>query len=245
MKKRLGVNIDHVATVRQQRQTRYPDPVAAAAMAEAAGADHITLHLREDRRHIQDHDLRTLRKTVGVPLNLEMAATAEMVKIASEIKPDTVTLVPERRAELTTEGGLDVVRQQRALAKTVAALRAANITVSLFIDPDPRQIAAARALDVSTIELHTGAYCAAAGDAAARELLRLQQGAAAAAEAGLIVCAGHGLNYENTRAVVKALPQVEEYNIGHSIVARALFVGLAQAVREMHRLLNFDGGSDA
>lgn len=236
--KKLGVNIDHVATLRQQRGTRYPDPVAAASLAESAGADQITIHLREDRRHIQDYDLATLRKTVGVALNLEMAATAEMVRIACAIKPDTVTLVPERRAELTTEGGLNVTRHQRRLRKMIETLQAAQIRVSLFLDPDLPQIAAARALGVEAVELHTGRYCAAMGATAVRELIRLQAAMRAAQDAGLYVAAGHGLHYENIRAVVKALPDVAEYNIGHSLVARAIFVGLAQAVREMRRLID-------
>lgn len=235
---RLGVNVDHVATLRQARGTRYPDPVAAATYAEESGADQITIHLREDRRHIQEHDLRTLRKIVTTSLNLEMACEDGIIALAAEIKPDVVTFVPERRQELTTEGGLDLCAQRKRLQRAIATLRAEGIRVSCFIDPDPAQVQAARGLEADAVELHTGAWCAATTpDAAAHELARLQQSARLAKESGCMVCAGHGLNYENIRAIVRAVPEVEEYNIGHSIVARALFVGMAQAVREMKACL--------
>jgi pyridoxine 5-phosphate synthase len=237
--RRLGVNIDHVATVRQARGTRYPDPIAAASYVERAGADHITIHLREDRRHIQDHDVRMLRKVVTTALNLEMACAEEIIAFAETIKPDVATFVPERRQELTTEGGLNVIKHAKKLRKAIARLQAQSIRVSLFIDPDGDQILAARELGVEAIELHTGTYCDAAHkDIAAVELVRLQEGARIAKEAGLMVCAGHGLNVENMRTVVQAAPEVEEYNIGHSIVARAMFVGLERAVQEMKLLLS-------
>lgn len=232
----LGVNIDHVATLRQARGTRYPDPIAAAALAEAGGADQITVHLREDRRHIQDQDVRLLRRTVTTPLNLEMACTEAMVTLACELRPNTATLVPERRQELTTEGGLHVVKGGKTLRQAMARLQAQSIRVSLFIDPELAQIAAAKEYGADAIELHTGAYCNAPSPA---ELQRLQTAARAAHAAGLAVAAGHGLNAENIRAVVKALPEVHEYNIGHSLVARAVFVGLERAVREMKTLLNY------
>ncbi len=237
--KRLGVNVDHVATLRQARGTRYPDPVAAATYAEEAGADQITVHLREDRRHIQDQDLRTLRKTVTTSLNLEMACVEDIIALAVEIKPDIVTFVPERRNEVTTEGGLDVRKHRAILHKALARLRPAGVRVSLFIDPDPVQVDMAHELSVDAVELHTGTFCEARDAAtAARELERLQHAArAATARAGCMVAAGHGLHYENMRRVVQALPEVEEYNIGHSIVARAMFVGIGQAVREMKKLL--------
>ncbi len=239
----LGINIDHIATLRQVRGTRYPDPIAAASLAESAGADQITVHLREDRRHIQDFDVRLLRKTVTTALNLEMAVAEEIVRLAEELRPDVATLVPERRRELTTEGGLNVVKGGRALRKVVQRLQAAQIRVSLFVDPDRPQIEAARALEVEAVELHTGAYCEQRNSAdAARELERLQHAAHCAKACGLQIVAGHGLNYENLRTVVKALPAVEEYNIGHSIVARAVFVGLPQAVQEMRRLLDYFEG---
>ncbi len=234
---RLGVNVDHVATLRQQRGTRYPDPATAAALAELAGAHQITIHLREDRRHIQDRDLHVLRQTVQTRLNLEMADTAEMRSLASIVQPDSVTLVPEKRAERTTEGGLDVVAQEASLREHVAALRAAGPVVSLFIDPDEAQVAASARVGAQVVELHTGDY---ANDASpggrARELARLAQAASAAHAAGLEVAAGHGLDYTNVAAVV-ALPHVVELNIGHSIMARAILVGLDRAVREMLALM--------
>ena len=229
----LGVNVDHVATIRQARGTRFPDPVLAAALAELAGADQITVHLREDRRHIQDRDLTVLRQTVQVPLNLEMAATAEMLAIALRELPQTVTLVPEKRAEQTTEGGLDVKGNAAALAPFVAALTEAGIVVSLFIDPDVAQVEASRRLGAHTVELHTGDYCA-APTALLREarLEQLRVAAAAAHDLSLRLAAGHGLDYKTVQAVAR-LPHMVELNIGHSIVARAVLVGLERAVREM------------
>jgi pyridoxine 5-phosphate synthase len=234
---RLGVNVDHVATLRQARKARYPDPVAAAALAELGGAEQITIHLREDRRHIQDRDLRILRDTVGSILNLEMAATAEMVKIAYEYKPDTVTLVPERREELTTEGGLDVNGQKDALKKVIKSLKDADIAVSLFVDPDLEQLRACHKCDADQVEIHTGRYCDArsARDRAA-ELTRVVDAAKTAAKLGMRVAAGHGLNYDNVQPIA-AIPEIEELNIGHSIVARAVMVGFERAVREMLELM--------
>jgi pyridoxine 5-phosphate synthase len=234
---RLGVNVDHVATLRQSRRTIYPDPVAAAMLAELGGADQITIHLREDRRHIQERDLAILRKTVATRLNLEMAATQEMVKTAYEVKPDVATLVPERREELTTEGGLDVVGGRDALRRVVKTLRDADIRVSLFIDPDLDQVKAAHRAEAEIVELHTGRFCDArlAVDRR-RELSRIVDACKAAAKLGLEVAAGHGLNYQNVRAVA-ALPEIEELNIGHAIVARAVLVGFERAVREMKDLI--------
>jgi len=226
-----------VATLRQLRRTPYPDPVAAAVFAELAGADQITIHLREDRRHIQDRDLQILRRTVSTRLNLEMAATQEMVRIAYEVKPDMVTLVPERREELTTEGGLDAVGGRDALRKIVKTLHDAEIQVSLFIDPDLDQVKAAHRAEAQVVEFHTGRYCDArlASDRP-RELSRLVDACKAAARLGLGVAAGHGLHYRNVTAVA-AIPEIEELNIGHSIVARAVLVGLERAVREMKELI--------
>jgi pyridoxine 5-phosphate synthase len=237
MPARLGVNVDHVATLRQARRTEYPDPVAAATLAELAGADQITIHLREDRRHIQDRDLEVLRRTVTTSLNLEMAATPEMVKVAWGVKPDTVTLVPERREELTTEGGLDVVVGREALRKVVKNLRDAEIEVSLFVDPDLDQVKAAHRVEAQVVEFHTGRYCEArlAGDRR-KEFGRLVDACKAATKLGLRVAAGHGLNYRNVQPVA-ALPEIEELNIGHAIVARAILVGMERAVREMKELL--------
>jgi pyridoxine 5-phosphate synthase len=237
MPARLGVNVDHVATLRQARRAAYPDPVSAALMAELAGADQITIHLREDRRHIQDRDLQVLRKTVTTRLNLEMAVAAEMLRIAYEVKPDMVTLVPERREELTTEGGLDVVGGREAVRKAVKTLRDAEIEVSLFIDPDLDQVKASHRAEADAVELHTGRYCEArlAGDRR-RELARLVDASKAAAKLGLKVAAGHGLNYQNVLPVA-AIPEIEELNIGHAIVAHAVLVGMERAVREMKELL--------
>jgi len=234
---RLGVNVDHVATLRQARRTAYPDPVAAALLAEMGGADQITIHLREDRRHIQDRDLQVMRKTVSTRLNLEMAAAQEMVKIAYETRPDEVTLVPERREELTTEGGLDVVRGKDALAKVVKTLRDAEILVSLFIDPDLDQVKASHRIEAQVVEIHTGRYCDARlpGDRR-RELARIIDAAKAAAKLGLQVSAGHGLHYQNVLPVA-AISEIEEFNIGHAIVGRAVLVGMERAVREMKALL--------
>src|SRR5512138_1005696 len=237
MPARLGVNVDHVATLRQSRRTLYPDPVAAAALAELAGAEQITIHLREDRRHIQDRDLQILRRTVATRLNLEMAATQDMVKIAWEVKPDTATLVPERREELTTEGGLDVVGGRDALRKVVKTLHDAEIRVSLFIDPDLDQVKAAHRAEAEIVEFHTGRYCdARLVSDRGRELARLVDACKAAAKLGLKVAAGHGLNYQNVMPVA-AVPEIEELNIGHAIVARAVLVGFERAVREMKDLL--------
>jgi pyridoxine 5-phosphate synthase len=243
MSPRLGVNVDHVATLRQARRATYPDPVAAAQLAELGGADQITIHLREDRRHIQDRDLKVLRQTVGTRLNLEMAATAEMVKIAYDVKPDECTLVPERREELTTEGGLDAAGNRDHLRKVVKTLRDAEIRVSLFIDPDVDQVRAAHRVEAQVVEIHTGRYCDARleGDRR-RELTRVVDAAKAAAKLGLAVAAGHGLHYHNVGPVV-AIPEIEELNIGHAIVARAVLVGMERAVREMKRLLAAGAGA--
>ncbi len=229
----LGVNIDHVATVRQARRTIEPEPVAAAALAELGGADGITVHLREDRRHIQDRDVRLLRQTVQTHLNLEMAPTAEMVAIALEIQPDYVTLVPERREEITTEGGLDIVGIFARAGEVVATLQGAGIPVSWFIDADPQQIEAAAQTQAKFIELHTGQYAEArSASDRAQALKTLTEGTALALESGLRVNAGHGLTYRNVRPVAQ-IPGMEELNIGHSIVSRAVLVGLERAVREM------------
>ncbi len=234
---RLGVNVDHVATVRQARRARYPDPVIAASLAEVAGAHQITIHLREDRRHIQDRDVRVLRETVQTEINLEMAATQEMMKIAWEHKPDLVTLVPERREEITTEGGLDVNGQREQLRQYVKGLRDGDLKVSLFIDPDLDQVRASHKCDVDQVELHTGRYCD-ARDAKerARELSRIVDAAKAAAKLGMQVAAGHGLNYVNVEPVA-AIEEIEELNIGHAIVARAVLVGFERATREMLELM--------
>ena len=233
MHRKLGVNIDHIATIRQARRTKYPDPVAAAALAEAAGADQITVHLREDRRHIQERDVRILRETVQTTLNLEMGATQEMLKIALDVKPDIVTLVPERREELTTEGGLDVNHHRDHLKKYVQSLRDADLKVSLFIDPDLEMLRAAHRLDAPSIELHTGKYADARGELERKnELRRIADAARAAAKLGMRVAAGHGLHYTNVQELV-LVEEIEEFNIGHSIVARAMLVGMDRAVRDM------------
>jgi len=233
----LGVNIDHVATVRQARRTVEPDPVAAAVLAELGGADGITVHLREDRRHIQLRDVQLLRQTVQTHLNLEMAPTEEMVAIALEIRPTYVTLVPERRQEVTTEGGLDVAGQINHLTQVVTHLQKSGVPVSHFIDADPSQILAAAATQAQFIELHTGPYAEATTDAArAQELEILKEGCERAIAAGLRVNAGHGLTYWNTYPVTR-LPGIEELNIGHSIVSRAVLVGMERAVREMKQLI--------
>jgi pyridoxine 5-phosphate synthase len=232
----LGVNIDHVATIRQARRTVEPDPVWAAAAAELGGADAITVHLREDRRHIQDRDLEVLRRTVQVKLNLECAIVPEMVAIACRVKPCQVTLVPERREEVTTEGGLDVVGHRAAVGEAVARLRDAGIAVSLFIDPAPRQIDAAVDLAVEAVELHTGCYANETGADRESRLVELARAGAMTRQAGLELAAGHGLTYRNVVPVAR-LEGMGELNIGHSIVARAVFVGMAEAVREMKRLI--------
>jgi pyridoxine 5-phosphate synthase len=232
----LGVNIDHVATIRQARRTVEPDPVWAAAAAELGGADAITVHLREDRRHIQDRDLEVLRRTVQVKLHLECAIVPEMVAIACRVKPCQVTLVPERREEVTTEGGLDVVGHRAAVGEAVARLRDAGIAVSLFIDPAPRQIDAAVDLAVEAVELHTGCYANETGADRESRLVELARAGAMTRQAGLELAAGHGLTYRNVVPVAR-LEGMGELNIGHSIVARAVFVGMAEAVREMKRLI--------
>jgi pyridoxine 5-phosphate synthase len=233
----LGVNIDHVATVREARKTNEPDPVWAASLAELGGADGITLHLREDRRHIQERDLHLLRQTVTVKLNLELACDDQVLSIACEAKPYQATLVPERREEVTTEGGLDAAGQQSLVADAVKRLRDAGIVVSLFLDPDPRQIEAAAALAVDAVELHTGAYAhATAKFGGEQELATLRQAAEQVRAAGLTLHAGHGLTYRNVRAIAE-IPGMCELNIGHSIIARAIMVGLEQAVRDMKRLI--------
>ncbi|OEU60753.1 MAG: pyridoxine 5'-phosphate synthase [Desulfuromonadales bacterium C00003094] len=233
----LGVNVDHVATVRQARGIDEPDPVTAAALAELAGAECITVHLREDRRHIQDRDVEILRRTVKTRLNLEMAATEEMIGIALKLLPDCVTLVPEKREELTTEGGLDVLRLRSTLKEQVATLRQGGMLVSLFVDPDLEQVKASHRVGAQAIELHTGSYCEARDDASRKvELGKLETAIRAGKKLGLQVNAGHGLNYVNVREVV-ALGGIAELNIGHSIVARAVLVGMERAVREMVALL--------
>jgi pyridoxine 5-phosphate synthase len=232
----LGVNIDHVATLRQARRAREPDPVHAALAAEQAGADSITLHLREDRRHIQDQDVRTLRGLLQTHMNLEMAVTDEMLSIASEVRPADCCLVPENRTELTTEGGLDVAAQLERIRAAAARLAAAGIRVALFIDPDAAQIAAAHASGAPVVELHTGAYAGASGGKRATELERLRNAARRAAGLGLVVHAGHGLDYHNVQPVA-AIGEIVELNIGHAIVARAVLTGLTSAVREMKALM--------
>ena len=232
----LGVNIDHVATVREARKTYEPDPVWAAVAAELGGADGITIHLREDRRHIHDRDLRVLRETVTVKLNLELAAAAEVVSIACEVRPDQATLVPERREEVTTEGGLDVVTHRGAVADAVKRLHDVGIAVSLFLDPDERQLAMAAELGVEAVELHTGQYALARGIRVAEELSKLAIAGRQIGRAGLALHAGHGLNYHNVQPVA-ALAHMHELNIGHSIIARALLIGLQHAVREMKELM--------
>ncbi|WP_028470287.1 pyridoxine 5'-phosphate synthase [Neptunomonas japonica] len=233
----LGINIDHVATLRQARGTRYPDTVLAAALAEEAGADGITVHLREDRRHIQDRDIYMLKDTLQTRMNFEMAVTEEMIAIASEVKPSHCCLVPEKREELTTEGGLDVVGQLEKIKSATQRLAANQIEVSLFIDPDNAQIDATIACGAPVIELHTGAYADADNPQIQRlELERIQKAAAYAYEKGLIVNAGHGLHYHNVEQIAE-IPQLNELNIGHGIIARAVFVGLKEAVSEMRKLM--------
>ena len=233
----LGVNIDHIATIRQARGTSYPDPVAAAYLAEQAGADSITVHLREDRRHIRDRDVRLLRETMSTPMNLEMAMTEEMLAIAEDIKPAFCCLVPEKRAELTTEGGLDVTGQAAKIQASCARLEAAGIRVSLFIDPVAAQVAAAAAA-APCIEIHTGDYADAKDEKGRlRALNRVIRAVDQAADLGLKVNAGHGLNYQNVMQIA-AIPKIRELNIGHSIIARAVLSGLPEAVREMKSLID-------
>jgi len=236
---RLGVNIDHVATVRQARRADEPDPAAAAVLAILGGADGITVHLREDRRHIQDRDVRLLRSLVTRRLNLEMAALDAIADIACDLKPDEATLVPEKRAELTTEGGLDVVANESAIARVLERLKKAGISVSLFIDPDIRQIETARLLGAEAVEIQTARYSEARTPAdRERELAALEEASAFAREQRLHLHMGHGLNYWNVPPLVKRIPTVEELNIGHSIVARAVLVGMERAVREMKEAIN-------
>ena len=232
----LGVNIDHVATLRQARGGRLPDPLLAALVAEQWGADSITLHLREDRRHIQDRDVAALRAALATRMNLELAATPEMIAIALAVLPQDVCLVPEKRTELTTEGGLDVALQQEPVADACRRLAEAGIRVALFIDPDAEQVDAAARSGAAVVELHTGAYAEAAGAERARELARLAAAARRAVANGLIAHAGHGLDYHNVQPVA-ALPELQELNIGHAIVARAVMSGFGPAVSEMKRLM--------
>jgi pyridoxine 5-phosphate synthase len=233
----LGVNIDHVATVRQARMTNEPDPVWAATLAELGGADGITLHLREDRRHIQERDLHLLGQTVAVKLNLELACSDDVLTIACQVRPHQATLVPERREEVTTEGGLDVVGSQERVADAVKRLQDAGIVVSLFLDPDPAQIDAGISTGATAIELHTGAYAHAAAEFAAEPQLKsLLAAGKQVVESGLTLHAGHGLTYRNVQPVAE-IPQMCELNIGHSIISRAIMVGLEQAVRDMKRLI--------
>lgn len=231
---RLGVNVDHVATVRNARGGLHPDPVRAAHLAIAAGADGITAHLREDRRHIRDEDMRRLRAEIAAPLNFEMAATDEMVALACALRPHACCIVPEKRTEVTTEGGLDVVGQRVALTPKIARLKQAGIRVSLFVVPDPAQLRAALEVGAQVVELHTGAYA----EGVPGELARLTSGAALASELGLECHAGHGLSYDNVGPIA-ALPQVVELNIGHFLIGEAIFVGLRAAIAEMRRRMDF------
>lgn len=234
---RLGVNVDHVATVRQARRAEVPDPVAAALLAEKAGADGITVHLREDRRHIQERDVERLREQAATKINLEMAVTPAMVAYAEKIRPHDACFVPEKREELTTEGGLDVVAHKIKVRDAVKKLQDRGIQVSLFIDPAQTQIETAKEVGADAIEIHTGAYCNVAMAARQRELAAIADAAALARRLGLEVHAGHGLDYENVLPIAK-IPEIVELNIGHSIIARAVIVGIEQAVREMKELLN-------
>jgi len=236
---KLGLNVDHIATVRQARGGIEPDPVMAAALGELAGAEGITIHLREDRRHIQDRDLEILRRTVKTKLNLEMAATQEMVRIALKVKPEQVTLVPEKRQELTTEGGLDVIVHAKLISDAVKRLRDGGIVVSLFVDPNQEQVKAANKTGADCIEIHTGAYAEAIGwPSQERELEAIDTAIKLARKVGLGVNAGHGLNYVNIKPLA-ALGGIEEYNIGHSIIARAMLVGLDRAVRDMVEMIKY------
>ena len=234
---KLAINVDHVATIRQARGINEPDPVTAAAICELAGASGIVIHLREDRRHIQDRDVYLLRQTIKTKLNLEMGANKEIIKIALDVKPDLITLVPEKREELTTEGGLDVAAQKKKIGKVIEKMTAASIPVSIFADPDPKQLAAAFDIGATFVELHTGKYCDVMGETKRQhEFQLLKEAAETAAQIGLRVCAGHGLNYQNTGPIA-AIDTIEELSIGHAIIARAVFVGLDQAVREMLTLI--------
>ena len=237
----LGVNIDHVATLRQARGTVYPGIVEAAACCEAAGAHGITVHLREDRRHIQDQDVYDLKRVLNIRLNLEMAVNPEIVDIALDIVPEEACIVPEKREELTTEGGLDVAGQKDEVGLVVQKLTDAGIEVSLFVDPDKEQLEAAAAVGAKVVELHTGTFCDATGDAATAELARLIKGAEIAHDLGMVVNAGHGINLDNLDAVLK-MPYMNTLNIGHSIIAHAVFVGLKQSVRDMmDKMVNYNG----
>ena len=233
---RLGVNIDHVATVRQARRADVPDPLEAALLAEKAGANGITVHLREDRRHIQERDVERLRQRIATKLNLEMAVTPAMVAYAEKLRPDDACFVPEKREELTTEGGLDVIAHRTRVKDAVARLQGRGIHASLFIDPDPTQIEAARDAGAHGIEIHTGTYCNAGGATREQELRAIVDAAAFAQKLGLEVHGGHGLDYENVPPIAR-IPEIVELNIGHSIIARAVMVGMEQAVREMKKLL--------
>jgi pyridoxine 5-phosphate synthase len=233
---RLGVNIDHVATVRQARRAAVPDPLEAAWLAEKAGADGITVHLREDRRHIQDHDVERLRQRIATKLNLEMAVTPAMVAFAEKLRPDDACFVPEKREELTTEGGLDVIAHRVKVMEAVARLQDRGIHVSLFIDPDKAQIEVARESGAHAIEIHTGTYCNVSGSARDRERQAIAAAATLAQSLGIEVHGGHGLDYANVLPIAK-IPEIVELNIGHSIIARAVMVGLEQAVREMKEVL--------
>lgn len=236
---KLGLNVDHFATVRQARGGMEPDPVTAAAIGELAGAEGITIHLREDRRHIQDRDLEIIRQTVKTKLNLEMAATQEIIRIALKIKPDQVTLVPEKRQELTTEGGLDVILNQKMITDTVKRLHDSGISVSLFVDPNQEQIKVANKTGADYIEIHTGSYCEVFGTSDMNvEIEKIDTAIKLARKIGLGVNAGHGLNYVNIKPVA-SLGGIEEYNIGHSIISRAMFVGLDRAVRDMVELIKY------
>jgi pyridoxine 5-phosphate synthase len=233
----LGVNIDHVATVRQARKTYEPDPVVAAALAEQGGADGITFHLREDRRHIQDRDVELLKQTVTVKTNMEFACAEEVVAIACRVQPDWALLVPESRQEVTTEGGLDVSADSGRITQTIGRLKDADILISLFIDPDLHQVEAAARLGADAVELHTGPYALTKGEAQIAELARLSDAGRAASSAGMRLHAGHGLNFTNVRPVA-SIPKMRELNIGHAIVSRAVMVGMKEAVAEMRRILD-------
>jgi len=234
---RLGVNIDHVATVREARGSAYPDPVRAAKLAEAAGADGITAHLREDRRHISDSDVERLSRELRIPLNLEMAATDEMLQVALRAKPHAACIVPEKREERTTEGGIDAAGQHNRLAPLVRQLGAARIRVSMFIEPDKTQLDGAKALGVPVVELHTGAYCDATGSEQVRLLQKLRDGAAYGASLGLEIHAGHGLTYDNVKPIA-AIAEVRELNIGHFLIGEAIFIGLENSIRRMRALMD-------
>ena len=234
----LNVNVDHVATLKQVRRCIEPDPVIAALLSEIAGAKGIVVHLREDRRHIQERDLEILRETVKTKLNMEMAATDEMVEIAMKVKPDVVTLVPEKREEITTEGGLDVVKHVEDLVKPVKTLRNEGITVSLFIDPEYKQISASKEVNADMVEIHTGSYAEAKNELeVAEELKKIRTSVSDSLSRGLRVAAGHGLNYSNVRKVAE-IDEIEELNIGHSIISRAVLIGIEKAVRDMIYLIS-------